>query len=286
MEHHANIVPWQILAQEKNLNIRWLPVDSNGELDLSYMDQIIGPRTKVLSITHCSNTLGTINDLKKVIELAHKVGAIVVVDGAQMVANRAVNVQELGADFYAFSGHKLFGPYGIGVLYGRKEWLDKMPPYQGGGSMISQVTCASVSYNDLPFKFEAGTPNIEGVIALKSAIDYVEKIGFEAISEHEETLRHLAFARLSEMPEIQLFGHAKERAPIFSFNMKGVHASDIGQVLDQESIAVRVGHHCTQPLLKKFGLNATVRASFSIFNNEKDLDALMIGLKKAKELFL
>jgi cysteine desulfurase/selenocysteine lyase len=211
---------------------------------------------------------------------------VVVVDGAQMVANRAVDVRALGADFYAFSGHKIFGPYGVGILYGRKELLDKMPPYQGGGSMISQVTCASVSFNDLPFKFEAGTPNIEGVIALKSALDYVLKLGFENIQAHEESLRQLVAARLSDFPEVQVFGSPKYKVPIFSFNIKGVHASDVGQVLDQESIAVRIGHHCNQPLLKKFDLNATVRASFSVFNNEKDVDALISGLKKVKELFL
>lgn len=284
MEHHANIVPWQMLAEKKNLSIKWIPVNNAGELDISNLNQIITGKTKFVSITQCSNTLGTVNDLQPVIAAAHKVGAVVLVDGAQMVANRQVDVQKLDADFYVFSGHKLFGPYGVGVLYGKKPLLEKMPPYQGGGSMISKVTYEKTSFNDLPYKFEAGTPAIGEVIALKAAIEYVQVLGFENIEQYENQLLQTCLTRLSDVAGVQILGSAKDRAPIVSFNIENIHAADIGQILDQEAVAVRVGHHCTQPLLAKFGLNATVRASFSVFNNEKDIDTFILALQKAKEL--
>lgn len=284
MEHHANIVPWQMLAEKKGLTIRWISVTEAGELDLASAEKVIGAKTKIVSFTHCSNTLGTINPAEKVIALAKAVGAITVIDGAQMVANHAVDVQNLQCDFYVFSGHKLFGPYGVGILYGRKALLEQMQPYQGGGSMISEVRFEKTTFNDVPFRFEAGTPEIAGVIALRPAIEYVQKIGFENIQRHENVLVTEALAKLRDIPGLQIFGEAKNRAPIVSFNIAGLHHSDIGQVIDQEGVAVRAGHHCTQPLLRKFGLTGTVRASFSIFNHSKDIDTLCAALVKAKEL--
>jgi cysteine desulfurase/selenocysteine lyase len=286
MEHHSNIVPWQMIALEKAAKITVARIHDNGELDMEDVQKKLSSKTKIFAFTACSNTLGTINDCKKLIQLAHAVGAVVVIDAAQFVANHPVDVQDWKADFLAFSGHKIFGPYGVGVLYGRKELLDSMPPYQGGGSMISQVTFAQTTYNQPPFRFEAGTPNIEAVIALKPALDYVQALGWNNIIEHEQQLIHLATTKISEIPEIKIFGTAKNKAPIISFVLQGTHHSDVGQILDQENVAVRVGHHCTQPLMERLGVTGTVRASFSIFNTASDVDALVNALKKAKELLL
>lgn len=284
MEHHSGIVPWQLVAERVGAKVRAIPVTDQGELDLSTLPELLTPKTKVVSVVHCSNTLGTINPIKQIAAAAKKVGAIVVVDGAQMVCNAPVNVQELGADFYAFSGHKMFGPYGVGVLYGRRELLTAMPPYQGGGSMISEVTIERTTYHDIPHRFEAGTPNIEGVLGLKAAVDYIRAQDFAAMETYERNLREAFEAKLAEIPGYRMIGIAKDKGPISSFVFDQGHASDVGQILDQENIAVRAGHHCTQPLMKRLGVSATVRASFSIYNQMSDVDALIKGLIKAKEL--
>lgn len=284
MEHHSGIVPWQLVAERVGAVIRAIPVNPQGELMLESLPSLISEKTKVISVVHCSNSLGTINPISQLSTWAKKVGAILVVDGAQMICNGPVNVESLGADFYAFSGHKLFGPYGVGVLWGRRELLEKMPPYQGGGSMISEVRIEKTTYNDIPFRFEAGTPNIEGVVGLKAAVDYVKAQSFSQIEAFETGLRLNFESRLREIGGYRLIGEAPGKAPISSFVFESGHASDVGQILDQENIAVRAGHHCTQPLMRKLGVSATVRASFSIYNQLSDVDALIKGLVKAKEL--
>lgn len=284
MEHHSGIVPWQLVAEQVGATVRAIPVTASGELELSKLPELLTARTKVVSVVHCSNTLGTINPIREIAAAAHKVGAVVVVDGAQMVCNSPVNVVELGADFYAFSGHKMFGPYGIGVLYGRRELLEKMPPYQGGGSMIADVRIEGTTYHDIPHRFEAGTPNIEGVLGLKAAVDYIRAQDFALMEAFERGLRQEFERRLVEIPGYRIIGEAGNKGPISSFTFEAGHASDVGQILDQENIAVRAGHHCTQPLMRKLGVPATVRASFSIYNQLSDVDALIKGLIKAKEL--
>ncbi len=284
MEHHANIVPWQMICEEVGAKVVVAPVTDMGDFDFEAFEKKLSVKTKMVSVTHCSNTLGSYVDVKRVAELAHKAGALITVDGAQVVSTRPVNVKELNVDFYAFSGHKLFGPYGIGVLYGKKDLLLAMPPYQGGGSMISQVTFEKTTYNELPFKFEAGTPNIEGVIALGAAIEYVEKVGFEKIQTIEHELLEYATQEMKKIEGVRIIGEAKDKAPILSFAIPGVHHSDLAQILDQEGVAVRAGHHCTMPLLKRYQITGTVRASFSIFNNKADVDALVKAVIKAKEM--
>jgi cysteine desulfurase/selenocysteine lyase len=284
MEHHANIVPWQMICEEKGAKLKVLPVDDRGELVLGKLDEMLTAHTKIVSVTLISNTLGTINDVQAIAEKAHAKGAVVVVDGAQAVANVPVDVQKLGADFFAFSSHKLFGPYGSGVLYGRKELLDEMPPYQGGGSMISEVRFEKTTYNDVPYRFEAGTPHIEGVLALGAAMDYVSKLGFDNIQKHEHALLDYATSELKKIDGLQIYGEAKNKAPIISFLVGKIHHSDLAQVLDQEGVAVRAGHHCTQPLMRRFGITGTVRASFSVFNDKADVDQLVLAVKKAKEM--
>lgn len=284
MEHHANIVPWQMICEEVGARVISIPIDEKGDLDFAQFEKNLSQNVKMVSFTHCSNTLGTFVDVKKAAALAHKYGALITVDGAQAVSVRPVDVQTLDVDFYSFSGHKLFGPYGIGVLYGKKAILSEMPPYQGGGSMISKVTFEKTTYNELPFKFEAGTPNIEGVIALGAAIDYVHKVGFEQIQAIEHELLEYATAELKKIPGVRIIGESKDKAPILSFAIEGIHHSDLAQILDQEGIAVRAGHHCTMPLLKKYDVTGTVRASFSIFNNKADVDALIKAVIKAKEM--
>ena len=286
MEHHANIVPWQMLALEVGAEIRVVKITDEGEIDLKDAQKKLNSKTKIFAFTACSNTLGTINDCQTLVSLAHKAGALTLIDGAQVVANQAVDVQESKTDFFVFSGHKLFGPYGVGVLYGMEKWLEKMPPYQGGGSMISEVSFEKTTYNHIPTRFEAGTPNIEAVIALSPAIDYVQKLGWNKLQEHESALLKLATSKLDEIPECEIYGRARHKAPLISFNIKGTHHSDVGQILDQENIAVRVGHHCTQPLMKRLGISGTVRASFSVFNNEADVEALVKGVIKAKGMLL
>lgn len=286
MEHHSNIVPWQNLAQEKNLKLSYIPVLENGNLDLSSLDQIITSKTKLVSFTGCSNILGTINPIEKIVEQAKKVKAVTVLDAAQLVTQKKIDVKKWGIDFLVFSSHKLFGPYGFGALFGRKELLEKMPPYQFGGSMISSVKYEKSSYNSLPYKFEAGTPHIEGAIGTAAAIQFFNQFSIDEIFQHEKNLAEAFINHLKQIPEAKIFGESETKAAIVSFNLKGAHHSDIGQILDQQGVAVRVGHHCTQPLLAKFGLTGTVRASFSIYNNMNDVERLILALDKARKMLL
>lgn len=285
MEHHANIVPWQMVCELTGAVIRVVPINDDGELIFDEYLKLLGPRTKLVGVVHVSNALGTINPVKQIIRAAHDQGVPVLVDGAQAVAHTKVNVQELDCDFYAFSGHKLYGPTGIGVLFGKQALLDAMPPYQGGGDMIRTVTFEKTEYNVLPYKFEAGTPNIAGAIALGAAIDYVTEIGFEAIGAHEHELLAYATAEVKQIPGLRLIGTAAHRASIVSFVMEGAHPHDIGTILDHQGIAVRAGHHCAMPVMERFGVPATVRASFSLYNDRDDVHALVAGLHKVKELF-
>ncbi|MNJ93481.1 Cysteine desulfurase [compost metagenome] len=286
MEHHANIVPWQMVAERKGAKVIAARVLDNGELDLEDYKKKLNSKTKLVAFTACSNTLGTVTDAKLLTKLAHDVGAKVLIDGAQIVSQTTVNVQDLDCDFFVFSAHKLFGPFGFGALYGKKALLEEMPPYQGGGSMISQVTFEKTTYNEAPFRFEAGTPHIEGAIGLHAAIDYVEAIGFENIHKWEMELLDSATQKLLEIPDLKIFGTAANKGPLISFNLKGAHHSDVGQILDQAGVAVRAGHHCTQPLMARLGVPGTVRASFSVYNNHDDIEALVKAIVKARELLL
>jgi cysteine desulfurase/selenocysteine lyase len=286
MEHHANIVPWQMIAEEKSLVIQVIKVLDNGQLDWNDFESKMSSKVKLVAITQCSNTLGTINNVDKIVEIAHKFGALVLIDGAQSVTQLDINVQKMNCDFFVFSGHKIFAPFGIGILYGRKEILETLPPYQGGGSMISQVSFEKTTYNEIPFRFEAGTPNIEGAIGLAEALNFVESLGHQNIFDYEQSLLKYAEQKLLEIPDLHIVGRSPKKAAIISFNIKGINHSDLGQILDQQGIAVRVGHHCTQPLMKRFGITGTVRASFSIFNTMAEIDQLIVALKKAKEILL
>jgi cysteine desulfurase/selenocysteine lyase len=285
MEHHSNIVPWQLLCEQTGAVLRVAPINEAGELLLDKFEELINPRTKLVAVAHVSNALGTINPMPRIIELAHSVGAPVMVDGAQAAPHLTVDVRALDCDFYALSGHKLYGPTGIGVLYGKAALLDAMPPYQGGGDMISRVTFERTSYNALPYKFEAGTPNIAGGIGLGAAIDYVETVGTEAIAAHERGLLEYAQNRASDFPGLKLIGTATEKAGILSFTLEGVHPHEIGTILDHEGIAIRTGHHCAMPVMDHFGVPATARASFALYNTREEIDALFDGLRKVRELF-
>ncbi len=285
MEHHANIVPWQMICEEKGARLRVAPISDAGELLLGELEALIGPRTRLLALTHVSNVLGTINPVRRIIEMARGRGVPVLVDGAQAVPHLAVDVQELDCDFYVFSGHKLYGPTGIGALYGRADLLDAMPPYQGGGEMISSVSFDKTTYNEIPYKFEAGTPDIAGAIGLGAAIDYVEAIGLDRIEAHEQALLAYGTELLSEIPEVRLVGTAREKTGVLSFVVEGIHPHDVGTILDQEGIAIRAGHHCAQPLMDRLGLPATARASLGLYNRESDLDRLADGIRKAIEVF-
>lgn len=285
IEHHSNIVPWQMLCAEKNAKLRVAPVFDTGELDVDAYEQMLNPRVKLVAVGHASNALGTINPLKRIIASAHANGSLVLVDGAQGVPHLHVDVQDLDADFYAFSGHKVYGPTGIGVLYGKQALLEAMPPWQGGGDMILSVSYEKTTYNALPYKFEAGTPNIEGVIGLASALDYVASVGLDAIAAHEHDLLVYATNRLLEIEGLRIIGTAREKASVISFVLEGVHPHDIGTVLDQEGIAVRTGHHCAQPLMMRFNVPATGRASFGLYNTREEADILVAGLKQVIEVF-
>jgi cysteine desulfurase/selenocysteine lyase len=285
MEHHSNIVPWQMLCEEKGAALRVAPIDDAGELLMEEFEKLLRLRTKLVSVVHVSNTLGTINPVKRIIELAHRRKIPVLLDGAQAAPHFRVDVQELDCDFYAFSGHKVYGPTGVGVLYGRAKLLEAMPPYQGGGDMISSVTFAKTTYNVLPYKFEAGTPNIAGVVGLGAALDYVEKLGLDNIAAHEQELLAYATNALLEVPGVRIIGTAKEKAGATSFVLEGVHPHDVGTILDQEGIALRTGHHCTQPLMDRFGVPATARAALAFYNTKEDIDALVRGLYRVKEMF-
>jgi cysteine desulfurase/selenocysteine lyase len=285
MEHHSNIVPWQLVCEATGAKIRVIPMDDSGELQLEEYEKLLSPRTKLVAITHVSNALGTVNPVEKIVAAAKAVGARVLVDGAQAVPHLPVNVQALGCDFYAFSGHKLFGPTGVGVLWGRAELLDAMPPYQGGGEMIRTVTFERSTWNHIPHKFEAGTPPIAEVIGLGAAIDYVEQVGREAISQHEHGLLARAIQGLSAVPGVRIVGTAKHKAAVVSFVLDGIHPHDVGTILDREGIAIRAGHHCAQPLMQRLGLVATARASFALYNTVEEADALVAGVAKVIEVF-
>jgi cysteine desulfurase/selenocysteine lyase len=285
MEHHSGIVPWQLACEAHGAHLRVIPVDDDGELILEEAERLFAPRTKMLSVIHVSNALGTVNPVKELVAMAKARGVPVLLDGAQTISHRAVDVQDLGCDFFVFSGHKLFGPTGIGVLWGREELLDAMPPYQGGGNMISNVTFAKTTYAPLPFKFEAGTTNIAGTLGLASAIDYVDALGYDAIAAHEQTLVDRVLAGLAGAPDVRLIGKPKDRVGVFSLTIDGVHPHDAGTILDLEGIAVRAGHHCVQPLMARFGVPATIRASLAFYNTVDECDALLAGLRKCVEVF-
>lgn len=285
MEHHSNIVPWQMICEEKGAALKVIPMNDAGELLLEEYQRLLTDRTKLVAVTHVSNALGTVNPIRDMIALAHARGVPVLVDGAQAVPHLPVDVRDLDCDFYVFSGHKLFGPTGIGVLYGRACLLENMPPYQGGGDMISAVTFEKTIYNTLPYKFEAGTPHIAGVIGLAAAIEYVERIGRSQIAAYEADLLAYGTEILTAIPGLRLIGTAREKAGVLSFVLDGIHAHDIGTILDLEGIAVRAGHHCAMPVMKRFGLPATARASLAFYNTRADLDALAKGLQKVREVF-
>jgi cysteine desulfurase / selenocysteine lyase len=285
MEHHSNIVPWQMIAEHTGAKIRVIPMDDHGELMLEEFKKLLSPRTKILALVHVSNALGTINPVAEMTRMAHDVGAVVLLDGAQAVPHIAVDVQALGCDFYAFSSHKIYGPTGVGVLWGRKELLEHMPPYQGGGDMIRHVTFGRTIYNALPYKFEAGTPHIAGGIALGAALDYVSLVGLDAIAAHEADLLAYATQAVSEVPGVRLIGTAKAKAGVLSFMLEGIHPHDIGTILDHSGIAIRTGHHCAQPVMDRFGVPATARASFALYNTREEIDALVKGLYKVIEVF-
>ncbi|MGC2421797.1 MAG: cysteine desulfurase [Candidatus Acidiferrales bacterium] len=285
MEHHSNIVPWQMLCEEKKAKLRVAPINDHGELLLDEFEKLLGPRTKLVAVTHVSNALGTINPVRRMIEMAHGRNIPVLVDGAQAAPHLKVDVQALDCDFYAFSGHKVYGPTGIGVLYGRSALLEAMPPYQGGGDMISSVTYEKTIYNKLPYKFEAGTPDIAGVIGLGAALEYVKNLGIDKIAAHEDELLEYATRTISAIPDVRLIGTAKEKAGVLSFVLGDIHAHDVGTILDQEGIAIRTGHHCSQPVMQRFGVPATARASFGLYNTREEVDALARGIRKVREVF-
>jgi cysteine desulfurase / selenocysteine lyase len=285
MEHHSNIVPWQILCEEKGARLRVVPMNDEGELLLGEYEKLLGPRTRIVGLAHVSNALGTINPVKRMIAAAHARGIPVLVDGAQATPHIAVDVQDLDCDFYALSGHKMYGPTGIGVLYGKAALLDAMPPYQGGGDMISSVTFEKTTYNKLPHKFEAGTPDMAGVAGLKAAIEYMNQVGVAKIAAHEHDPLEYATEVVGALPGVRLIGTAREKASVLSFVLEDVHPHDIGTILDQEGIAVRTGHHCAQPVMERFCIPATVRASFAMYNTRAEVDALARGLRKVQEVF-
>ena len=286
MEHHSNIVPWQLLCEEKHAHLQVAPINDAGELILEEFERLLGPGTKLVAVAHVSNALGTVNPIITLVEMAHKRGIPVLVDGAQAVPRMSVDVEELDCDFYVFSGHKAYGPTGIGILYGKSALLEAMPPYQGGGDMISSVTFEKTTYNRVPHKFEAGTPDIAGAVGLKAALDYLDELGKENISRHELELLTYATKVVSAIPGIRVIGTAKEKTGVLSFVMDDIHPHDIGTVLDQEGIAVRTGHHCAQPVMKRFGVEATVRASFGLYNTKQEVDALVRGIQKVREVFV
>lgn len=285
MEHHSNIVPWQILCQQVGATLRVITINNDGELHLDVYEELLNERTKLVAMAHVSNALGTVNPIRQVIDLAHRWNVPVLVDGAQAVPHLTVDVRALDCDFYAFSGHKLFGPTGIGILYGKAALLDRMPPYQGGGDMISLVTFEKTHYNTLPYKFEAGTPHIAGGIGLGAAIEYVNGIGLDAIATYEHELLAYATDALHSVEGIEIIGTAKEKAGVLSFTLEGIHPHDIGTVLDREGIAIRAGHHCAMPVMQRFGVPATARASLAFYNTGEEIDALVAGIRKVKKVF-
>ena len=285
LEHHANIVPWQLACAASGARLRAAPVLDDGQLDLSAFEALLTPRTRLVAVAHVSNALGTLLPVQRIVQLAHARGVPVLLDGAQAVAHAPVDVQALDCDFYAFSGHKIYGPTGIGVLYGRESLLAAMPPWQGGGDMILSVSIEHTTFNELPWKFEAGTPNISGAIGLAAALDYVDALGLERIAAHEHALLELAQARLTALPGLRLIGTAPGKAAVVSFTMDGVHPHDIGTILDSEGIAIRTGHHCAMPIMERFGLPATARASFALYNSAEEVERLVAGLRQVRNVF-
>jgi cysteine desulfurase/selenocysteine lyase len=285
MEHHSNIVPWQLLCEEKGARLRVVPIDDAGELRLEELDRLLTPRTKIFAVTHLSNALGTINPVRELVATAHARGVPVLVDGSQAAYHMAVDVHDIGCDFYVLTGHKIYGPTGIGVLYGRAAALESMPPYQGGGDMISSVTFEKTRYNALPYKFEAGTPHIAGAVGLAAAIDYVSGIGFDAIAAHEASLLAHGTEALQKIPGLRLIGTARRKASILSFVLEGIHPHDVGTIVDAEGVAIRTGHHCAQPLMDRYSVPATARASLAMYNTLEEIDALARAVTKVREVF-
>jgi cysteine desulfurase/selenocysteine lyase len=285
MEHHSNIVPWQILCEEKGAVLRVAPINDAGEILIDEYEKLLNPKTKLVSVVHLSNALGTLNPVRRMIELAHRWNIPVLLDGAQAAPHLPVDVRELDCDFYVFSGHKMYGPTGIGVLYGKARLLEAMPPYQGGGEMISSVTFEKTTYNTIPNKFEAGTPHVAGAVGLGAAIDYVTRLNREAVAAYEQDLLGHATQALSEISGLRLIGTAREKAGVLSFVLDGIHPHDIGTIVDQEGIAIRTGHHCAQPVMERFGVPATARASLAFYNTRKEIDALVQALHKVNEVF-
>ncbi|HLF17126.1 MAG TPA: cysteine desulfurase [Candidatus Thermoplasmatota archaeon] len=285
MEHHSNIVPWQLVCDAAGARLRVVPITDDGELVWDEYLRLLGPLTRMVSMAHVSNALGTVNPARDIVKAAHEKGVPVLLDGAQAAPHMEVDVQGLGCDFYAFSSHKVYGPTGIGILYGRREHLEAMPPYQGGGDMIRSVTFERTTYNDLPYKFEAGTPNIAGAVALKAALDYVEALGRPRIAAHEHSLLRKATDAITDVKGVRLIGTAKEKAGVLSFAMEGIHPHDVGTILDRDGIAIRTGHHCAQPVMERFGVPATCRASFGLYNTEREVEALAAGVERVRRLF-
>ena len=285
MEHHSNIVPWQLLCEQTGAVLRAIPINDAGELCLEEYEKLLGAKTRLVAVTHISNALGTVNPVKTIIDMAHAQGAVILIDGAQSIAHTPVDIQALDCDFYAFSGHKLFGPTGTGVLYGKEILLDRMPPWQGGGDMIKAVTLQKTIFNDLPYKFEAGTPHIAGMIGLGEAIDYIAGIGLDYISAHEADLIHFATDAATGIKGLRVIGTAKHKSGILSFTLDGIHPHDVGTILDHEGIAVRTGHHCAMPVMEHFRIPATTRASFAIYNTREEIDRLIRGLERCREIF-
>ena len=285
MEHHSNIVPWQLLCEQVGARLRVAPIDDTGTLQLDEMERLIGPRTRLVSVVHLSNSLGTVNPVREIVDMAHRRNVPVLIDGSQAVYHMPVDVQAIDCDFYVCTGHKLYGPTGIGVLYGRESWLERMPPYQGGGDMIRSVTFDKTTYADLPNKFEAGTPHIAGAVGLGAAVDYVQAIGFDRLAAHEADLLAYGTAALSEVKGLRLIGTAARKASILAFVMKGAHPHDVGTIVDTEGVAIRTGHHCTQPVMDRFGVPATARASVAMYNTRAEIDALVRALQRVREVF-
>lgn len=285
MEHHSNIVPWQLLAARKGIAIKVIPMNDKGELLLDEYEKLFSDRTKLVSVTHVSNVLGTVNPVKEMIATAHAHAVPVLIDGAQSIPHIKVDVQDLDADFFVFSAHKIYGPTGVGVLYGKEEWLDRLPPYQGGGEMIQHVSFEKTTFNELPFKFEAGTPDYIGTTGLAKALDYVSGVGMENIAAHEHELTVYATARLKEIPGMRIFGEAEHKSSVISFLVGDIHHFDLGTLLDRLGIAVRTGHHCAQPLMQRLGIEGTVRASFAMYNTKEEIDALVDGIDRVRKMF-
>jgi cysteine desulfurase / selenocysteine lyase len=285
LEHHANIVPWQMLCEEKGAKLRVAPINDAGEVIMEEFEKLFGPRTRFVSVTHVANALGTINPVREMIEIAHRHGVPIMIDGAQAVQHMAVDVQALDCDFYAFTGHKVFGPTGVGVLYGKAALLEKMRPFRGGGDMILSVTFEKTTYNAIPFKFEAGTPPIAQAIALAAALDYVQEVGFERIAAHEAELLRYATESLRAIPDVRIIGTAREKASVLSFNVGEIHPHDVGSLLNDDGVAVRTGHHCAQPVMDRFGVPATARASFAFYNTRAEVDQLLASVRRVQKLF-